>query len=173
MYICRHIFGYVEKANTAVTYWGLTLSFLTSVFSIAFSDKTSDSAQKHLAVMRALRLNAALSVYRNFVWSKCSAYYICKYFHQTAGYFKFAVWFIIIIIMLPSLWMSHYFNENRVISKMQKLSLHLNTHWHRRRNILFCSSTITYNILQLQIPFKIHFKPHHYWNNEMNVRTEC
>lgn len=56
-----HIFRYVRKSNAAVTHWGLTLGFLTSAFSVAFCDKTSDSAQKCLAVMGALTLNAAFS----------------------------------------------------------------------------------------------------------------
>lgn len=81
----RHIFGSVRKA-TAVTHWGFTLSILTSAFSVAFSDKTSDSVQKCLAVLGALTLNAALSVHINFVWNESSAYFTCKYFHQTAGY---------------------------------------------------------------------------------------
>lgn len=95
----RHIFGYVRKA-TAVTHWGFTLSFLTSAFLVAFFDKTSDSAQKCLAVMGALTLNAALSVHRNFVWNESSAYYVCKYFNQTAGYKHSNLRFDLVLLLL-------------------------------------------------------------------------
>lgn len=76
------------------------LSFLTSAFSVAFSNKTSDSAQKCLAVMGTLTLNAAVSVHRNFVWSESSAYYLCKYFHQTAGYKHSNLLFDLVFLLL-------------------------------------------------------------------------
>ncbi len=95
----RHIFRYVRKA-TAVTLWGFTMSFLTSAFSVAFSDKTSDSVQKCLAVLGALTLNAALSVHRNFVWNESRACYVCKYFHQTVGYKQYNLLFDLVLLLL-------------------------------------------------------------------------